>query len=104
MQRPLRLKDNYEEQMKSLRALCEQEELAKREVSISLTFTYQGSEEIRARTLAMKDRIEAALKQFGLVYTMMQDPESSFPRPIFFLFLAGPARTVLSFYEAIGKH
>jgi hypothetical protein len=52
----------------------------------------------------MKDRIEAALKEFGLVYTMVQDPESSFLNPVFVMFLVGPTRTILEFYEAIGDN
>lgn len=101
---PLELKDNYGEQMRRLRALCENEGLADDEVTLTLNFAYQGPGVARPRTLAMKDRIEVALKEFGLVYTMMEDPESTFLNPIFTVFLSGPTRTIFEFYEFIGHH
>lgn len=101
---PLELKDNYGEQMKRLQAICDVEGVGDQEVTLTLNFAYQGPGVARARTMAMKDRIEVALKEFGLVYTMMEDPESTFLNPVFTVFLAGPAKTILEFYEFIGHH
>lgn len=101
---PLVLKDNYSEQMKRLQAMCEDEGLAEQEVTLALTFAYQGLGRARPHTLAMKDRIEAALEEFGLVYTMIQDLESTFSNPIFVLFLVGPTHVILDFYEAVGDY
>jgi hypothetical protein len=98
------LRDNYDSQMRRLRAMCEAEGLADQDVTLTLKFAYQGQKVARPQTLAMKDRIEAALKEFGLVYTMVQDPESTFLNPVFVMFLVGPTGTVLEFYEAIGDH
>ena len=101
----MRIKDNYDSQMKRLQVLCEDEVRADQDVTMTLKFAYQGKTKAnRAGTLDMKDRIEAALKDFGLVYTMIQDPESSFLNPVFVMFLVGPTRTILSFYEAIGDN
>lgn len=100
----MRLKDNYDRQMKRLQALCEVEGQADQNVTLTLRFAYQGSKRRRPQTLAMKDRIEAALQEFGLVYTMLQDPESTFTEPVFAMFLVGPRRVVRDFYEAIGDH
>lgn len=105
--RPFVLKDNYDEQMKRLRLLCEAEGLAPggQDVTLTLKFAYQGSKMLRRTgTVFMKDRIEAALREFDLVYTMVQDPESSSLEPVYVVFLTGPTRTILDFYEAIGRH
>jgi len=102
---PMRIKDNYDSQMKRLQVLCEDEDRANQDVTLTMRFAYQGETKVnRAGTFAMKDRIEAALKESGLVYTMIQDPESSNLNPVFVMFLVGPTRTILDFYEAIGDH
>jgi len=101
----MRIKDNYDSQMKRLQVLCEDEAQADQDVTLTLKFAHQGKTKVnRPQTLAMKDRIEAALKGFGLVYTMIEDPESSFLNPVFVMFLVGPTRTILEFYEAIGDN
>ncbi len=99
----LGLKDNYDEQMQRLVAMCDDERLADREVTVTMRFAYMGPGIQRARTIAMRDRVEAALKEFGLTYTLTQDPESPFLSPVFVLFLAGPTRKILGFYQAVGE-
>lgn len=98
------LKDNYDERMKQLRTMCEDEGLAEQDVTVTMKFAYQGPKAARPRTMDMKDRVEAALKELDLVYTLIQDPESTFLNPVFVLFLVGPTWAIFEFYEAIGDY
>lgn len=106
---PLRLKDNYDEQVQHIQALCNEASLVDIEMGFTLKFAYQpqGPQDpqgptTRWRTLGLKERIVGALEDLDIVYTLIQDPESSAQAPVYFLMFTAVPPVALAFYQAIG--
>lgn len=102
---------SYGEQILRLAAMCEDEIQAEQEVQVIMRFHVEpglgrgvAPGWRRRKTLALRDRVEAAAEALGLSYTLLQDLDSTFWNPVFVCIINGKNWLLLEFYKALADH